>query len=83
MGLLDFMTKKEFEFYEDLTEDEQVELEELMDNLNLEEWQKELVREGKYNPEDFEEEAEDEDDYYYDDEKDDYDEEDEEEEDDE
>ena len=40
-------------------------LEEEMDNLDLEEWQKDLVREGKYDPENFEEDdADDEDDYY-------------------
>ena len=80
MGLIDFMTKKEYDFYDDLTEEEKVELEELMDDLNLEDWQKDLVREGKYNPEDFEEEVEDEDDYYYeDDDEEDYDEEEEDE----
>ena len=80
MWLIDFMTKKEYDFYDDLTEEEKVELEELMDDLNLEDWQKDLVREGKYNPEDFEEEVEDEDDYYYeDDDEEDYDEEEEDE----
>ena len=39
-------------------------LEERMDDLDLEEWQKELVREGKYDPENFDEEPEEEDDYY-------------------
>ena len=44
------------------------ELEEEMDNLGLEDWQKELVREGKYDPENFEEDdSEDEDDYYHED----------------
>ena len=44
------------------------ELEERMDNLDLEEWQKDLVREGKYDPENFEEDdSEDEDDYYHED----------------
>ena len=42
-------------------------LEERMDDLDLEEWQKELVREGKYDPENFDEEPEEEDDYYYED----------------
>ena len=46
------------------------ELEESMNNLDLEEWQKDLVREGKYDPENFEEDdSEDEDDYYHDDEE--------------
>ena len=44
------------------------ELEERMNNLDLEEWQKDLVREGKYDPENFEEDdSEDEDDYYHED----------------
>ncbi|MBE6158292.1 MAG: hypothetical protein E7159_00480 [Firmicutes bacterium] len=71
MGLFDFESKTEYEYYEELTDEEKEELEEKMDDLNLEDWQKELVREGKYDIEDFEEEVEDEDDYYYDDEDDD------------
>lgn len=44
------------------------EQEEEMDNLNLEDWQKELVREGKYSPFNFEEDdSSDEDDYYHED----------------
>ena len=44
------------------------EIEEEMDNLELEDWQKELVREGKYGPENFEEDdSSDEDDYYHED----------------
>ena len=44
------------------------ELEERMDNLDLEDWQKDLVREGLYDPENFEEDdSEDEDDYYHED----------------
>ena len=44
------------------------ELEERMNNLDLEEWQKKLVREGKYDPENFEEDdSSDEDDYYHED----------------
>ncbi len=46
----------------------QKELEERMDNLELEDWQKDLVREGKYDPENFEEDdSTDEDDYYHED----------------
>lgn len=45
-------------------DDKDEELEQRMDDLDLEEWQKELVREGKYDPENFDEEVEDEDDYY-------------------
>ena len=40
------------------------ELEERMNDLDLEDWQKELVRNGEYDPENFDEEVEDEDDYY-------------------
>lgn len=41
------------------------ELEEDMNNLDLEDWQKDLVREGTYDPENFEEDdSDDEDDYY-------------------
>ena len=44
------------------------ELEERMNNLDLEDWQKDLVREGKYDPENFEEDdSTDEDDYYHED----------------
>lgn len=43
------------------------ELEQRMDDLDLEDWQKELVRKGEYDPENFDEEPEDEDDYYYED----------------
>ena len=43
-------------------------IEERMNNLDLEDWQKELVREGKYDPENFEEDdSSDEDDYYHED----------------
>ena len=46
------------------TDDRDEELEQRMEDLDLEDWQKELVREGKYDPENFDEEVEDEDDYY-------------------
>ena len=39
-------------------------LEQEMENNNLEEWQKELVRNGDYDPTSFEEEDLEEDDYY-------------------
>ena len=43
-------------------------LEKRMDDLELEDWQKDLVREGKYDPENFEESEDlEEDDYYYED----------------
>lgn len=41
-------------------------LEKEMNNYGLEEWQKDLVRKGNYNPWNFEEEELEEDDYYYD-----------------
>ena len=37
-----------------------------MEAYNLEEWQKELVRKGNYDPSDFDDEDLDEDSYYYD-----------------
>lgn len=44
------------------------ETEEEMDNLDLEDWQKEEVREGRHDPWNFEEDdSEDEDDYYHED----------------
>ena len=46
------------------TDDRDEELEQRMEDLDLEDWQKDLVREGKYDPENFDEEVEDEDDYY-------------------
>ena len=50
---------------------EDEELEKKMDALSLEEWQKELVRKGEYEPEDFEEEdISDDDNYYHEDEDD-------------
>lgn len=49
------------------TEEKDEELEKKMNALNLEDWQKELVRKGEYDPENFEEEDLEEDDYYYED----------------
>ena len=50
---------------------EDEELEKKMNALSLEEWQKELVRKGEYEPEDFEEEdISDDDNYYHEDEDD-------------
>ena len=40
-----------------------------MDDYYLEDWQKDLVREGKYEPWNFEEDNLEEEDYYYDDSK--------------
>ena len=62
MGLLDYVIINDL--YE---EDRKMEIEAKMDELGLEEWQKELVRSGEYDLTDFEEEVEDEDDYYYED----------------
>lgn len=62
MGLLDSLFKNNNEDNNsNYTEEE-------LNDLDLEEWQKELVRKGEYNPENFEEEDLEEDDYYYDDE---------------
>ena len=52
-------------------EDEELEMK--MDALSLEEWQKELVRKGEYEPEDFEEEDISDDDNYYHEDEDDFD----------
>ena len=50
---------------------EDEELAKKMDALSLEKWQKELVRKGEYDPEDFEEEdISDDDNYYHEDEDD-------------
>ena len=52
----------------DLFKDENNELEQRMKNLDLEDWQKELVRNGEYDPENFEEDDSlDDDDYYHED----------------
>ena len=44
------------------------ELEKKMSDAGLEDWQKELVRKGEYEPHNFEEEDLEEDDYYFEDE---------------
>ena len=64
MGLFDSLLKGNDNYYDKLSEDEKAELDAKMDDLNLEEWQKDLVREGKYDLDNFEEEDLDEDDYY-------------------
>ena len=51
-------------------EDEELEMK--MNALSLEEWQKELVRKGEYEPEDFEEEDISDDDHYYHEDEDDF-----------
>ena len=64
----DFLGKKKGNEDMGFFDKEDDELEEEMDNLELEDWQKELVREGKYDPENFEEDdSSDEDDYYHED----------------
>jgi hypothetical protein len=58
MGFFDLLNS-----VDDNNEDD--DLEQRMEDLDLEEWQKELVREGKYDPENFEESEDlEEDDYY-------------------
>ncbi len=61
-----------FDLFKNITkqddEEKRKKLEQQMDDLNLEEWQKELVRKGEYEPEDFDEDdTSDEDNYYHDD----------------
>ena len=58
MGLFD-------DFFETDKQKRQKELEKEMDDLDLEDWQKELVRKGEYDPSSFEEEDLEEDDYHY------------------
>ena len=72
MGLFDDDKKKEqekfglFSFMNDNSKKENNSeySEEDLDNLDLEEWQKDLVRSGEYEPYDFEEESRDDDSYY-------------------
>ena len=62
----DFLGNKEKDM--GLFDSDQKELEEEMDNLDLEDWQKDLVRKVLYDPENFEEDdSSDEDDYYHED----------------
>lgn len=60
MGITDYFKNDE--------EQKKNDLEKKMDVLGLSEWEKEEVRKGNYNPEDFEDEELEEDDYYYEDE---------------
>lgn len=72
MGLFDDDKKKDqekfglFNFMNDNSKKENNSeySEEDLDNLDLEEWQKDLVRSGEYEPYDFEEESRDDDSYY-------------------
>ena len=72
MGLFDDDKKKDqekfglFSFMNDNSKKENNSeySEEDLDNLDLEEWQKDLVRSGEYEPYDFEEESMDDDSYY-------------------
>lgn len=66
MGLLRYFAFLVSEGEEKRKEEERIRLEEVMKNQGLEEWQKELVRKGEYDPYSFEEEDLEEDDYYYD-----------------
>jgi len=54
-----------YSFLEDM--DKKKRIEEEMDSVELEEWEKEEVRNGNFDPIDFEEEDLDEDSYHYDD----------------
>ena len=64
LALLDSLNSSK----EDDDIDEELETE--MNAYNLEDWQKDLVRQGRYNPWNFEEDGElEEDDYYYEDDK--------------
>lgn len=67
---LDNNCKSNYEVKEEGNETyDEEELEEKMNDLNLEEWQKDLIRKGDYELEDFEEEEINEDSYYFDDEE--------------
>lgn len=57
-----------FDILNSIDDNSNDDLEERMNDLELEDWQKDLVREGKYVPENFEESEDlEEDDYYYED----------------
>lgn len=57
-----------FDILNSIDDNSNDDLEERMNDLELEDWQKDLVREGKYDPENFEESDDlEEDDYYYED----------------
>ena len=57
-----------FDILNSVDTDNNDDLEERMNDLDLEDWQKDLVREGKYDPENFEESEDlEDDDYYYED----------------
>ena len=63
MAIADYLTREKDDDYENESEY----TEEEMDDYGLEDWQKDLVRKGEYNPWNFEEEDLEEDDYYYED----------------
>ena len=62
-GLFSFMNDQQNDNNSKYTDEE-------LDNYGLEEWQKELVKKGEYEPWNFEEEVLEEDDYYFDDQED-------------
>lgn len=62
MGLFDILDSVDNKNKSEYTEEE-------LDAYGLEDWQKELVRSGEYDPWSFEEEDLEEDDYYHDDEE--------------
>ena len=61
-GLFSFMDEQHNNNKSEYTDEE-------LDNYGLEDWQKEEVRKGNYDPWNFEEEDLEEDDYYYEDDK--------------
>ena len=63
IAIADYLTRDKDDEYENESEY----TEEEMDDYGLEDWQKDLVRKGEYNPWNFEEEDLEEDDYYYED----------------
>ena len=61
-GLFSFMNEQEKNSNSEYTDEE-------LDTYGLEDWQKEEVKKGNYDPWNFEEEDLEEDDYYYEDDK--------------
>ena len=70
MGLIWEILKASAEIEEEKEKKKRADLEKEMDAYDLEDWQKDLVRKGDYDPWNFEEDGElEEDDYYYEDDK--------------
>ena len=72
-GLFSFMNDQQNDNNSEYTDEEldnnSEYTDEELDNYGLEDWQKEEVKKGNYDPWNFEEEELEEDDYYYDDDK--------------